>query len=312
MVMGYYRLGKYDDARRSMQQLIKFAREFRMDNPLVDFGAAVYQPNQPVNLCYDSFGPPAAMIRGLFEYLYRADGLVLVPHIPPGIKRLDQHFPIRFGAKRLYLATAGSGPVTAVEINGQAWPLFDERSITLPYDEVPPEAMIQIGLGGVQPAPPAQRNSTAVPTLPEAATLSKMASSPEQFPVISTDIDGKEVAPEKTEPAPGLEEIDAKIARIRRFYQGLAAAGLAESYEAAHARLAVEFVAATCERLQMLSEGSITRLPGPSQDAADRSYFSTSAKLCEGLEQTIESYKDSENTHQQQVYRIWTGEGLSN
>ena len=134
MVMGYYRLGKYDDARRSMQQLMKFAREFRMDNPLVDFGARVYQPNQPINLCYDSFGPPAAMIRGLFEYLYRADGLVLVPHVPPGITRLEQHFPIRFGAKRLYLATTGSGPVTAVLVNGQPWKSFDEKSITLPYD----------------------------------------------------------------------------------------------------------------------------------------------------------------------------------
>ena len=39
MVMGYYRLGKYDDARRSIEQLMKFARSFRMDNPLVDFGA---------------------------------------------------------------------------------------------------------------------------------------------------------------------------------------------------------------------------------------------------------------------------------
>lgn len=309
MVMGYYRLGRYDDARRSMQQLIKFAREFRMDNPLVDFGAAVYQPNQPVNLCYDSFGPPAAMIRGLFEYLYQAEGLVLLPHIPPGIKRLEQRFPIRFGAKRLYLATAGSGPVTAVEINGQTWPLFDQRSITLPYDDVPPEAMIQIGLGGTRPAPPAQRSSAAVPTLPEAVTLSTMAWNPEQSPG-STNIDGKEVAPEKTEPAPGLAEMDAKIAGIRRFYQALAAAGLAESYEAAHARLAVEFAAATCARLQMLSEGAITRLPGPSQDAADRSYLSTTAKLCEGLEQTIQSYKDSENSHQQQVYRIWIGKGL--
>ena len=68
-----------------MQQPLTFARRFRMDNPLTDFGHEVYQPKQPVNITYDAFGPPAALIRGLFEYLYRADGLSRAPHIPPGI-----------------------------------------------------------------------------------------------------------------------------------------------------------------------------------------------------------------------------------
>ncbi|MBN2310343.1 MAG: hypothetical protein JXR94_15320, partial [Candidatus Hydrogenedentes bacterium] len=80
MVLAYFRLGAYDDARRSMEHMLGFARAFRMDNPLVEFGSQVYQPKQPINLCYDSLGPPAAMVRGLFEYLYRADGLTLVPH----------------------------------------------------------------------------------------------------------------------------------------------------------------------------------------------------------------------------------------
>ena len=70
MILAYYRLGKYEDARRSMQQLLTFARRFRMDNPLTDFGNDVYQPKQPINITYDAFGPPAALIRGLFEYLY--------------------------------------------------------------------------------------------------------------------------------------------------------------------------------------------------------------------------------------------------
>ena len=80
------------------------------------------------------------MIRGLFEYLYRADGLTLVPHIPPGITRLEQDFPIRFGRKRLYLATVGAGPVTAVTINGQPWTRFDAQTVDLPYDDMPDEA----------------------------------------------------------------------------------------------------------------------------------------------------------------------------
>ncbi|NQT37312.1 MAG: hypothetical protein HQ581_07485, partial [Planctomycetes bacterium] len=249
MVMGYYRLGKFDDARRSMQQLMKFAGEFRLDNPLVDFGARVYQPNQPINLCYDSFGPPAAMIRGLFEYLYRADGLVLLPHVPPGITQLEQHFPIRFGKKRLYLATTGSGPVTAVLVNGQPWSSFDDKSIMLPYDKTPREAVIQIVLGGTEPAPFAPRKRAAGSALPDVPELSKMTWSREQFPIISTN------------------ELPRRIARIRKFHQGLLSAGLADSYEAAHARLAVEYLATTCERLKMLSEGRLKRLSGQSQYA---------------------------------------------
>ncbi len=496
MVMGYYRLGQYEDARRSMRQLMKFAREFRMDNPLVDFGAAVYQPTQPINLCYDSFGPPAAMVRGLFEYLYRSDRLVLLPHIPPGITRLQQHFPIRFGEKRLYLGTNGSGPVTTVLVNGQPWPSFDQASITLPYDKTPREAVIQIAMGGAEPAPFRSRKPAAMSALPHVPELSKMTWSREQFPVISTNhlplrigadshggsrflgrigrvclfnrpltaeeigklardatatfakdealvgdwnpgvvqdevsrnlagndlpakvvgpyrivdesahpaielsgegylevadddrldladgctlsawicpgrqaagggriidksevgtssgylldtfpgnslrlitergvlhydaklkpdtwvhvaatvaaeggmalyLDGKQVVSKKEELPPPLAEIDAKIALIRGFHQGLVAAGLADSYEAAHARLAVEYLATTCERLKMLADGKLKRLSKPSQYAADKSYFSTTAKLCAGLEQTIVSYKESSQAREKQVYAIW-------
>ena len=53
MIMGYYRLGKYNDARRSMKKILDYARCFRMDNNLVDFGNAVYQPKQPINCVYD-------------------------------------------------------------------------------------------------------------------------------------------------------------------------------------------------------------------------------------------------------------------
>jgi hypothetical protein len=92
-----------------MRQILKFARQFRMDNNLTDFGNAVYQPNQPVNITYDAFAIPAAMVRGLFEYLYKSDRLILVPHIPAGVTELQQRDPVRFGTKRLYLSTAGRG-----------------------------------------------------------------------------------------------------------------------------------------------------------------------------------------------------------
>ena len=125
MMMAYYRLGKYDDARRAMKKILDYAHRFRLDNPLVDFGNAPYQPQRPINCVYDCWGAPAALIRGLFEYLYRAEGLTILPHIPTGITRLEQHIPIRFGKKQLYLATTGQGPITGVVVNGQPWRKFD-------------------------------------------------------------------------------------------------------------------------------------------------------------------------------------------
>ena len=167
MMLGYYRLGKFDDARRSMRQLLTFAERFRMDNPLVKFGSDVYQPGQPINLTYDAFGPPAAFVRGLFEYLYRADAITLLPHIPPGITRLEQRFPVRFGTKRLYLATVGAGPITGVAVNGKMWKSFDRASVVLPYDQIPESAAIEVALGNAQPlgfqVPPPDRSPRPVP-----------------------------------------------------------------------------------------------------------------------------------------------------
>jgi len=147
MMLGYYRLGKYDDARKSMQQILTFARRFRMDNNLTNFGSEVYQPKEPINITYDAFAIPAALRRGLFEYLYRADALTILPHIPSGITELVQLDPARFGSKRLYLATFGSGPVSRVEINGREWKRFTPSSVELPYADLPEDARILIALG---------------------------------------------------------------------------------------------------------------------------------------------------------------------
>jgi hypothetical protein len=494
MVMAYFRLGKFDDARRAMRQLMKFARAFRMDNPLVNFGNAVYQPGEAVNLCYDSFGLPAAMMRGLMEYIYRADGLTLLPHVPPGITRLEQHFPVRFGAKRLYLAVTGSGPVTAVLVNGRPWKLFDAASIRLPYDETPAEAVIQIALGGAAHAPFAPRKAdAALPVLPppddkawvgpdtpvivpnrlplrigadshagsrflgdiaqphvfsralaaeEVAALAagkagdldkdpalvgswdlgnrkgdlfaslaadgppakavgnvtvvdaptgkavrltgagylEVAHGPkvdltrectleawvcpkalppggariidktevgtstgyllDTWPgnslrlicergVLSHDarlapdkwahvaatiaadgrlalyVNGKVVASEKKDPALAAAAACQAASRMRRLYARLRDAGLADCYEAAHARLAVGLLDAYRRRMGLLADGTLKPLPPASQIAADKSYLNAVTGLCDGLAKTIAAYKDSEDPHRKTVYRLW-------
>ena len=497
MVMGYYRLGKHEDARRSMKQLLTFARRFRMDNPLTKCGSDVYQPREPVNLCYDTFGPAAALIRGLFEYLYRADGLTLMPHIPPGITRIEQHFPIRFGAKRLYLATVGSGPVTAVSVNGKPWTKFGPKSVSLPYGETPDEAVIVIALGGAKAEGFVPRKPE--PKLPPVASLDEKPLDPRRFPVIvknqlplrigadsngnnrflgdiararvfgralrlgeiaalaqdkpgplSQDpalvgdwafgkregdrvpnavgakhpakvvgdveavdsphgkalrlagkgylevaadpaldlttgctldawlcpkalpvsgarildkttvggsdgylldtcpgnslrmivergtlgydaklkpdewvhvaatvdadgmqalyVNGKAVVAQKRDTGPELAGLNERLAKLRTFHTRLAAAGLAESAEAAHARLAIEAAAAFHERLRLLAAGKLAPLPEPSAYAADKCYLATAAKLCDGLAQALNSYKGSDEPHRKQVYQLWSQE----
>lgn len=266
MMLGYHRVGAYEDARRAMRHILGLARQFRMDNPLTEFGAAVYQPKEPINCVYDNWGAPAALIRGLFEYLYRAEGLELRPHIPPDITRLDQRFPIRFGTKRLYLSTTGSGPVTGVEVNGAAWKNFDATSVFLPHSETPDTARVQVLLGGA-----------AARGLPEAA------------------------APE----LPTVESLPDAYAPFRELHARLRDAGLGDCYEARHAGLIVEYFAAIEARNKMLAEGTLAKLPEASQAAADKSYTDTVEKLAEGLRGVLKARGDSENPRDREIAAMW-------
>ena len=283
MILAYYRLGKYEDARRSMLQLLTFARRFRMDNNLTDFGNDVYQPKLPINITYDAFGPPAALIRGLFEYLYRADGLMLVPHIPPGISELQQLDPIRIGNKRLYLSTVGSGPITCVRVNGRPWRTFDSSSVSLAYAATPDVAHIVIALGGSKGWLPASASAVCGE---------------------STFTSGQGMG----DSSPAFAALDARADKIRAFHARLVAGGFGDSYEAAHARLILEAVRAAHERQSLLAAGKLPPLPEFSQAAADTSYVDTATKLCDGLAAMMNSYQRSSNERARKVFDLWNEE----
>ena len=281
MVLGYYRLGQFEDARRSMRQLLTFADRFRMDNPLTKCGSDVYQPNQPINLCYDTFGPAAAFMRGLFEYLYRADGLTLVPHVPPGITELEQCDPVRFGNKRILVSTVGTGPITAVRVNGRKWKQFDRTTVFLPYAKTPDEAKVQIVFGDAKLA---GGRASARASSSSAASENKgsRGRTPSQ-----------------------LATLEKRVARLRVFEGRLAAAGLGGGYEAAHARLAVDCAGVAAERKQLIEAGKIRPLAGPSEAAAETCYADTVTKLCTGLETVLKTYEHVSDPRKQQVYEAW-------
>jgi len=285
MIMAYYRLGKYEDARRSLRKLFSYAQRFRMDNPFTDFGNNVYQPKEPINITYDAFGPAAAFIRGLFEYQYRAEGVTLTPQIPPGITRLEQLDPIRFGDKKLYVATAGRGRITSVTVNGQPWKSFDDRSIFLAYDRVPEVARVVIALGG--------------------SALQKSA------PVGPGNSSQESAAAEETgHVSPALAALDARAAKLRAFHDQLIAAGLGAGYEVAHAQLALDAVRALHERRRLLAAGKLHRLPEPtSEAAADTSYEDAAIKLMDGFETVIKTYGKSTDPHRQKIFELFLASG---
>lgn len=306
MILGYYRLGQFEDARRSMLQLLSFAELFRMDNPLVKFGGDVYQPGLPINLTYDAFGPPAAFVRGLFEYLYRADGLTLLPHIPPVLARLEQRFPVRYGTKRLVLATVGSGPVTSVTINGKPWKQFDSQSVILPYGQTPQHAAIEIALGGARLVGfhPTRASPLLPPVPPNDALWLRLSATNGvgQGAALKHGLDD----PRASLLAPGIVSLLADCERLRAFHRLLDAKGMADCYEAAHARLAIEALAVAHQRLSLLEQGKLRPLANPvSEAAADQLYFDTARKLADGLIKALADDEKSSDPHAKLVAEFW-------
>jgi hypothetical protein len=261
-----------------MRRLLTFAERFRMDNPLTKCGSDVYQPNLPINLCYDTFGPAAAFMRGLFEYLYRAEGLTLIPHIPASIGELQQLDPVRFGQKKVFLTTIGRGPITAVKVNGRKWKAFDPVSVFLPYDKTPAVAHVQILLGNVKSQP--------VMKAQEAAR--------ELAPVLEKAGQGTEIA-----------ALDQRVATLRKFHRRLVGAGLGETPTAAHVQLALDCIATVHRREHLLQTGQIKPLPDPAEAAADKSYIETAQKLCTGLDSSLKSSETNTAATLRKIYRLW-------
>ena len=273
MILAYYRVGAYDDAARAMRKIESFARSFRMDNPLVDFSNGVYQPKEPINCCYDAWGAPAAMIRGLFEYVYTADSLTLFPHIPAGITELIQKFPIRFGDRKIYISVSGNGPIESVSVNGKEWDRFGEESVEFPYDRLPNEAQVHIVMAGGSGNIPQNGSDLRYPFEPAACgSVEGMAVSPET-------LDG--------------------------FYRKMCEAGFPDSYETRHARLILEYLRVIDERNRLLADGELPPLSEPSQKAADLSYAEAVRRLSDGFLQAVTGSSSGEDPYRAQVRRIW-------
>lgn len=185
-ILMYYRLGKFEDIRRSATRALKWAKDFRMDAPWSQRGENIHNPWSDagrfrvggVAVMIDNFAIPAATIRGLFDFDYRSDRLILRPRVPGSITQYTQMEPVRFGARKLYLSCRNGGPkVKSVKVNGKAINVSSSHEVVLLYNELPIEAKIEITTTGGWPKESASLVYPAVPALlPDKGTKSQASS----------------------------------------------------------------------------------------------------------------------------------------
>ena len=110
----------------------------------------------------DNFAIPAATIRGLFDYEYRSDRLILRPRVPGSIAEYVQKHPVRFGEKTLYLTCRNGGPkIKSVTVNGKPAKTESPDAVNyFLYDDLPMQAKIEIVTEGGW-ASPARRTLSA-------------------------------------------------------------------------------------------------------------------------------------------------------
>jgi hypothetical protein len=170
----YYRLGKFEDVRRSASRAMKWAKDFRMDAPWSQLGENTSNPWSDtgqfqvggVSVMIDNFAIPAATVRGLFDLEYRADRLILRPRVPGTITRYAQKAPVRFGSKRVYLSCRNGGPlVKSVKVNGRVLKIASPAEVALSYEDLPDTATIEITTEGGWPREPATAAYPASPSL---------------------------------------------------------------------------------------------------------------------------------------------------
>ncbi len=171
-ILMYYRLGKFEDIRRSATRAMKWAKDFRMDAPWSQQGENTHNPWSDsgrfrvggVAVMVDNFAIPAATIRGLFDCDYRADRQILRPRIPGSITQYNQNEPVFFGKKKIYLTCTNGGPkVKSATVNGKVINTFSPEEISLLFNELPEVSKIEIVTEGGWPI---ESKTAAYPTIP--------------------------------------------------------------------------------------------------------------------------------------------------
>lgn len=149
MLMAYYRLNKFRDVKNSLGRMFElYAKGYTrdvMDNFGTEF-AGSYNPEEKGIAYIDGFAVYGAGLRGLFEYEYTAESLMLHPHVPNGITEYRQLVPARFGDKKIYPSVfkTGKNKNMMFKINGGKEIAVEKNCIELKYLDMKNETNVEI------------------------------------------------------------------------------------------------------------------------------------------------------------------------
>ena len=172
-ILMYSRLGKFEDIRRAAIRGLKWGKDFRFDDHFTQRGENSYNlwydkgnwSGEGVTVTVDNFAIPAATIRGLFDYDYKSDRLILRPRLSGTITQYTQKEPVRFGEKSIYLSCRNGGPnIKSVKINGKKIDVVSHEELALMYSELPAVAKVEIVTEGRWPA--AEAATVEYPVIP--------------------------------------------------------------------------------------------------------------------------------------------------
>ncbi len=131
-IIAYFETGHPDDAFRAADYYMRWAEDYRQDQPLSQWGFNTCNSWQledcehdghdkigrPVSVIIDAFAPVSCLVRGLFSYIPSADGLELRVNLPREIEYYTQHEPIYFGSHALRVRAAAGNAEPKAYLNG--------------------------------------------------------------------------------------------------------------------------------------------------------------------------------------------------
>jgi len=149
MSIACMRVGEYGHPFNAWKKIMRLMQGFRADAPLGECGQTPWRDKlrYPTNVVYDCWGAPGGLLRGLFEYDYRAHGLRIRPHLPAAISKYVQKWPVMFGKTRIYLTVTGRGAPRLVTADSQSCNVTHDGWINLELDAQPGNVTVEIVCG---------------------------------------------------------------------------------------------------------------------------------------------------------------------
>lgn len=231
-----------------------------------------------VAVMVDNFAIPAATIRGLFDYDYRSDRLIIRPRIPSSITRYSQNEPVRFGEKKIFLSCKNGGPkVSSLKINGMELKVDNSTEIALFYEALPNEAQIEITTEGGWPV---ESSNSVYP----------------EKPALIADYPGSSKMPESlVKPYSILSSMKKQLANIS-----------GSEYELAYLDEAISSCDDCLIRQSMETGPGYFRAITPERkQGINQFYEQTALTMYKGFEKRMEKYEASNDNRQKQIADVF-------